>query len=88
MPLGLGLGELVLALVFICIPAALLFAGARAILRAMDRRQAPRELEATRPNAELEDTQRRLGELEAKLARVDEKASVAEDRVEKPGETR
>ena len=78
MPFGIGLFELLVVLAVVACPVALAVLGIRALSRrsvARDRLGSP---PARQLAAELDSTQRRLGELEAKLARTEEKLAYTE----------
>ena len=89
MPFGLGVGELVLILTVLCVPIVLVvlavklasgfFGGARKQFGETEQRQVA---------AELERAHLRIEELEARVARVDEKASFTQELIDKPRGTR
>jgi hypothetical protein len=82
---GLGAGELVLVMLLLGAPVALLLLTARRIARALGSgRNNPQELEHQQRAAELRDAQFRIEELEAKVARVDEKADFTQRLLERP----
>jgi len=69
MPLGLGFGELLLTLIVLGVLVAFIVLVARRITRSSANAQTQ---ESQRIAAELQQAQRRIGALEAKLTRPDE----------------
>lgn len=84
LPFGLGVGELILALLILGVPIAVLLLGVKAISRALGSGRSPRAAENQQLAAELRQAQLRIEELEAKVAQVDEKATFAQELLERP----
>jgi hypothetical protein len=85
MPFGLGLFELIFVLVVLALPVVVLVLAAKFISRMFrPARIGSAEIEQHQLANELQRAHDRIEELEARVARVDEKASFTQDLLEKP----
>ena len=82
MPFGLGVGELIVAILSLAIPGVVLVLGVKFISRLIRPRHDG--LDQLQIASELQQARRQIEELEAKVARVDEKASFTQELLEKP----
>ena len=84
MPFGLGFGELLIVLLMYAVPAVILVVAARFLFRMMGgSRNGPDQIGHQQLVTELELAQTRIEELEARVSRVDEKATFTQDLIEK-----
>ena len=88
MPFGLGVGELIIAILSLAVPAVVLVLAVAFISRMIRSPKRGRdELDQRQLAAELQQARQQIDELEARVTRVDEKASFTQELLEKPRST-
>jgi hypothetical protein len=85
MPFGLGFGELIVVLGALAIPVVVLVLAVKLISRLVGPSATRHdELDQRQMATELQQARQQIEALEARIARVDEKASFTQELLEKP----